>query len=59
MEGAAVAAVCDRNGVPFVVLRTISDSAGLLTLLEFKRNLPATSRRVQQVVLRMLALVDQ
>jgi adenosylhomocysteine nucleosidase len=59
MEGAAVGAVCDRNGVPFVVLRAVSDSAGFLTPLEFKRNLSATSERVQQVMLRLLALNGQ
>jgi len=59
MEGAAVGAVCNRNSVPFVVLRAVSDSAGLLTLLEFVRNLSVTSERVQQVVLQLIAQTNR
>jgi adenosylhomocysteine nucleosidase len=59
MEGAAVGAVCNRNSVPFVVLRAVSDSAGLLTPLEFIRNLSVTSERVQQVVLQLIAQTNR
>ncbi len=57
MEGAAVARVCAEHNVPFVVIRAISDRAGLLALLELKRNLRTSSRRVQQVVLKLLSLL--
>jgi adenosylhomocysteine nucleosidase len=59
MEGAAVGAVCERNGVPFVVLRAVSDGAGLLTPLEFARNLSRASKRVQEVALQLVALSRQ
>jgi adenosylhomocysteine nucleosidase len=59
MEGAAVGAVCERNSVPFVVLRAVSDSAGFLTPLEFARNLSPTSERVQQVALQLIALASR
>ena len=59
MEGAAVGMVCARNRVPFVVVRVISDSAGFLTPVEFKRNLPATSRKVQEVVLKLVSLLSE
>ena len=57
MEGAVVGAICAANSVPFVVLRAISDRAGPLAPLEFRRNLRASSRRVQDVVLNLLPLL--
>jgi len=57
MEGAVVGAICAANSVPFVVLRAISDQAGPLAPLEFRRNLRASSRRVQEVVLKLLSLL--
>ena len=59
MEGAAVGGVCAANDVPFVVLRAISDRAGFLALLELRRNLRASSRRVQEVVLELLSLLAE
>jgi adenosylhomocysteine nucleosidase len=56
MEGAAVGSVCVANSVPFVVVRAISDRAGTFAPLEFKRNVRASARRVQEVVLRLLSL---
>jgi adenosylhomocysteine nucleosidase len=57
MEGAVVGAICAANSVPFVVLRAISDHAGPLAMLEFRRNARASSRRVQEVVLNLLSLL--
>jgi len=59
MEGAAVGMVCTMHGVPFLLIRAISDNAGLLAPLEFKRNLPESAKRAQEVVLRLLSLVHQ
>jgi adenosylhomocysteine nucleosidase len=56
MEGAAVGLVCVANSVPFVVVRAISDRAGAFAPFEFKRNVRASARRVQEVVLRLLSL---
>lgn len=57
MEGAVVGAACAANSVPFVVLRAISDRAGPFAPFEFRRNLRASSRRVQEVVLKLLSLL--
>jgi len=57
MEGVAVGRVCAANNVPFVVVRAISDRAGLLALLEFRQNLRTSSRRAQEVVLKLLSLL--
>jgi len=57
MEGAAVARVCVTNHVPFVVVRAISDRAGPLGLLELRRNLRTSSRRAQEVVLKLLSIL--
>ena len=40
MEGAAVAYVATSNGIPFAVVRTISDYADGSTSVNFKRFLP-------------------
>jgi adenosylhomocysteine nucleosidase len=58
MESAAAARVCAENNVPFVVVRAISDRAGLLALLELRKNLRESSRRVQEVVLKLLSLLN-
>jgi len=39
MEGAAVAQVCQMNGKPFLVLRTISDDASDEAVMQFENNL--------------------
>jgi adenosylhomocysteine nucleosidase len=39
MESAAVAEVCRMNGVPWVIVRAISDSAGEDSIAEFRENL--------------------
>lgn len=56
MEGAAVGSICAANSVPFVVVRAISDRAGSFAPFEFRRNVRASARRVQEVVLRLLSL---
>jgi adenosylhomocysteine nucleosidase len=45
MEGAAVAQVCYEHGIPFVVIRTISDSADETAPVDF----PKFAQRVASV----------
>jgi len=54
MEGAAVGAVCAANGVPFLVIRAISDKAEGLVMLDFRKNLERVAPIPQQIVLAML-----
>jgi adenosylhomocysteine nucleosidase len=54
MEGAAVGQVCARNGVPFVVIRGVSDSADANALLQFAKNSSRVARAVQSLALQML-----
>lgn len=56
MEGAAVGSICAANSVPFVVVRAISDRAGPFAPFEFRRNVRASARRAQEVVLKLLSL---
>ena len=54
MEGAAVAQVCSRAGVPFVIVRSISDSADGGAEIDFRTFTPLAARRAKAVVLGML-----
>ncbi len=54
MEGAAVAVVCDALGVPFFVLRAISDSADGDAPADFDEFLKASSKRSSSFILAML-----
>lgn len=59
MEGAAIAHVCHLSGVPFVVVRAISDKAdgsGSVSYAEFER---VAARRCASVVLEALPLVGR
>ena len=54
MEGAAVAQVCSRAGVPFVIVRSLSDSADGGAEVDFRAFTPLAARRAKAVVLGML-----
>ncbi len=54
MEGAAVAQVCSRAGVPFVIIRSLSDSADGGAEVDFRSFTPLAARRAKAVVLAML-----
>jgi adenosylhomocysteine nucleosidase len=59
MEGAAVGQVCHQLGVPFLVIRGLSDRAGSGARAEAQRNLGVTARNSAQVavaVARSLAM---
>jgi len=58
MESAAVAEVCRMNGVPWVIVRAISDSAGDDSVAEFGRNLKQAASSAGQVVLLALRVID-
>lgn len=55
MEGGAVAQVCSVNGVPFVIVRTISDRADGDAIHDFNRFLPLVASNSYAVVRRILA----
>ena len=54
MEGAAIAQVCHLNGVPWVILRAISDKADDSEEVSFETFLHAAARRCTAIVREML-----
>ena len=54
MEGAAVAQVCHRWGVPFVIIRSISDSADHAAEVDFRAFTRKAARNAEQVVRGLL-----
>lgn len=55
MEGAAVAQVCAKSGVPFVVIRSVSDTADHDAQVDYRTFMPLVARHAKQVVRGMLA----
>ncbi|UBV43390.1 5'-methylthioadenosine/adenosylhomocysteine nucleosidase [Deinococcus taeanensis] len=55
MEGAAVAQVCAKAGVPFVVIRSVSDTADHDAQVDYREFMPRVARHAKQVVRGMLA----
>lgn len=55
MEGAAVAQVCAKAGVPFVVIRSVSDTADHAANVDYRTFMPLVARHAKQVVRGMLA----
>lgn len=54
MEGAGVAQVCAKWGVPFVILRSISDSADGEAEVDFREFTPLAASRAERLVRAML-----
>jgi len=50
MEGAAAAQVCAKWGVPFVIIRSISDTADHEAQVDFRAFTPLAAARAKQVV---------
>lgn len=59
MEGAAVAQVCAKAGVPFVVIRSISDTADHDANVDYRTFMPLVARHAKQVVRGMLARLGE
>ncbi len=60
MEGAACAQVCARWSVPFVIVRSISDSADHSSQTDFRQFTALAAERAERIVARMLrSLADQ
>ncbi|CAM3963471.1 5'-methylthioadenosine/adenosylhomocysteine nucleosidase [Deinococcus frigens] len=55
MEGAAVAQVCAKAGVPFVVIRSVSDTADGSAGVDYREFMPQVARHAKAVVRGMLA----
>jgi adenosylhomocysteine nucleosidase len=55
MEGAAVAQVCFQLGVPFLVVRSITDNADGSTIDAYRTNLEAVSRNAAMLTLAVVA----
>jgi len=58
MEGAAVAQVCAKAGVPFVVIRSVSDTADHAANVDYRTFMPLVARHAKQVVRGMLARLN-
>ena len=58
MEGAAVAQVCANWGVPFVIIRSISDTADHQAGTDFLEFTPLAAERAKRVVRGMLRRLD-
>lgn len=54
MEGAATAQVCARAGIPFVIIRSISDSADHQAQISFQEFTPLAAKRAKRVVRAMV-----
>ncbi|WP_414656848.1 5'-methylthioadenosine/adenosylhomocysteine nucleosidase [Deinococcus sp. VB343] len=54
MEGAAVAQVCSKAKVPFVVIRSVSDTADHDAQVDYRTFMPLVARHAKQVVRGML-----
>ena len=54
MEGAAIAQVCHINGVPFVIIRTISDQADAKAAIDFGRFVQAVAPHYTVGIVREL-----
>lgn len=59
MEGASVAAVCEQYGIPYVVLRTMSDKADGLAVSTYSDMVDTASDNSCEIVLRMLELIQE
>ena len=57
MEAAAVAQVCYQLGVPFVVIRALSDIAGKASDVSFEEFLPVAAKHSTAVVLEAIKLL--
>jgi len=59
MEGAAVAQVCYQNNIPFILIRSISDSADENADLDIEKFLSVASENANRVVIQLLKSMQQ
>jgi adenosylhomocysteine nucleosidase len=59
MEGAAVAQVCSKWNIPFVIIRSMSDSADHDATVNFREFTPLAAARAKQVVRLMLQKIAE
>lgn len=57
MEAAAVAQVCEQYGVPFVVIRALSDIAGKESTISFDSFLTTASKNATELILAMIETI--
>ncbi|WP_262173413.1 5'-methylthioadenosine/S-adenosylhomocysteine nucleosidase [Saccharococcus sp. Marseille-Q5394] len=55
MEAAAVAQVCHQFGTPFVVIRALSDIAGIKSSISFDEFLPLAAKHSSEIVMRAIS----
>lgn len=58
MEGGALAQVCESFGIPWLVIRALSDLAGANSGLDFTRFVKEVANSSARVVLHVLAVLD-
>ena len=58
MEGAAVGYTCYLNDVPFIIIRTISDTGGSQATDDFERYLKVASENSFKIVSTMLRVIS-
>ncbi len=58
MEGAAIAQICHRFNVPFVVVRALSDIAGKASPMSFEQFLPLAAENAAKLIVAMLPKVN-
>ena len=54
METAAIAQVCEAMSIPFIAVRSITDTAAHAGAEHFERNVQAAAERSKNCILRML-----
>ncbi|WMY96807.1 MAG: 5'-methylthioadenosine/S-adenosylhomocysteine nucleosidase [Arsenophonus sp.] len=59
MEGAAIAHVCYKFKIPFIVVRAISDIADIRSKFDFKKFLPIAAKKANQLVENMLIILSK
>jgi adenosylhomocysteine nucleosidase len=57
MEASAIAQTCEQFGVPFVVVRAISDVADKESPMSFDEFLPLAAQSSSEMVTKILSLV--
>ncbi|MNO05004.1 Aminodeoxyfutalosine nucleosidase [compost metagenome] len=58
MEGGSVAVVCESLGVPFFILRAISDAADMDAGFNFDKFLESSAKESADFILSMLKMMD-